>query len=145
MYVKLMRTWSGVLNRYNGTCMYVATNKPACTFPEQFDICLSKIWLCKSYNSRTLVRRPPWLGNYLDVKTTLYFSHLGFNNLWSMATPSFTNVDTSLLWTFFVRPSSVHITEVLLYFFVKLELLYPFMGFKYGTISIMLSLTGPLY
>ncbi len=31
-----------------------------------------------------------------------------------MATPNFTDVDTSLLWTLFVWPSSVNITEVLL-------------------------------
>ncbi len=31
-------------------------------------------------------------------------------------TPSFTSVDTSLLWTLFVRPSGVHIGEVLLYY-----------------------------
>ncbi len=36
-------------------------------------------------------------------------------NLWPMATSSFTSVDTSLLWTLFVRPLGVHITEVLLY------------------------------
>ncbi len=37
--------------------------------------------------------------------------------LWGFAvtTPSFTSVDTSLLWTLFVWPSGVHITEILLY------------------------------
>ena len=35
--------------------------------------------------------------------------------LWPLATPSFTSVDTSLLWTLFVRPLAVHISEVLLY------------------------------
>ena len=39
-----------------------------------------------------------------------------------MATPSFTSVDTSLLWTLFVRPLGVHITEVLLYLTIKYHL-----------------------
>ncbi len=34
--------------------------------------------------------------------------------LWPLATTSFTSVDTSLLWTLFVRPWAVHISEVLL-------------------------------
>ncbi len=34
--------------------------------------------------------------------------------VWPVAKPSFTSVDTSLLWTLFVRPSAVHISEVLL-------------------------------
>ncbi len=41
--------------------------------------------------------------------------HLNLCNLWPVATPSFTSVDTSLLWTLFVRPLGVRITEVLLY------------------------------
>ncbi len=32
-----------------------------------------------------------------------------------MTTPNFISVDTSLLWTLIVRPSGVHITEVLLH------------------------------
>ncbi len=36
-------------------------------------------------------------------------------DLWPMAAPSFTSVDTSLLWTLLVRPAGVHIAEVLLY------------------------------
>ena len=38
-----------------------------------------------------------------------------------MATPSFTSVDTSLLWTLFARPLGVHITEVLLYTLLDLS------------------------
>ena len=34
---------------------------------------------------------------------------------WPVATPSFTIVDTSLLWTLFVWPLAVHISEYLLH------------------------------
>ncbi len=46
--------------------------------------------------------------------TTVMMQDL-FESLLSVATPSFTSVDISLLWTLFVQPSGVHITEVLLY------------------------------
>ena len=39
-----------------------------------------------------------------------------FKHLCPVATPSFTCVDTSRMWTLFVWSLGVHITEVLLYF-----------------------------
>ncbi len=49
-----------------------------------------------------------------------------------MATPSFTRVDTSLLWTLFVWPLAVHISEVLLY------LEYSVQVWKYTAVSVYL-------
>ncbi len=52
-----------------------------------------------------------------------YILQLRQRFLWPVTTPSFTRLDTSLLWTLFVRPSDVHIAEVLLYMINLIRLL----------------------
>ena len=49
------------------------------------------------------------------LKTAPGWSHFGSTNFLSVATPTFTRGDISLLLTIFVRPSGIYITEVLQY------------------------------
>ncbi len=58
--------------------------------------------------------------NYSRTPPCVYPSFVDSPSLWTLVllqsnTPSSTTVDTSLLWTLFVRPLAVHIGEVLLY------------------------------
>ncbi len=71
-----------------------------------------------------LVNTPPlWTVHPYGHLLHMYMLGCGVTAaLWPMATPSFTSVDTSLLWTLFVWPLAVHISEVLLYKQAKVAL-----------------------